>query len=86
LFGPGLVNKFDSADGAKLTLDLTWDPKTNERAYREGGFILPGYRLDRIYFKSSNIEIVSSEILKGVSHNHVSDHFGSQSVMVSGTE
>jgi endonuclease/exonuclease/phosphatase family metal-dependent hydrolase len=40
---------------------LTWDPDNNEMAYRSGGFILPGYRLDRVLFKSEKLIPVNVE-------------------------
>jgi endonuclease/exonuclease/phosphatase family metal-dependent hydrolase len=55
---------------------LTWDPDNNEMAYRSGGFILPGYRLDRVLFKSQQLIPMNVERL-GVGVNPpLSDHYG----------
>ncbi|NBS16637.1 MAG: hypothetical protein EBT06_09725 [Gammaproteobacteria bacterium] len=55
---------------------LTWDPDNNEMAYRSGGFILPGYRLDRVLFKSEQLIPVNVELLGVGEKPPLSDHYG----------
>lgn len=55
---------------------LTWDPSTNPRAWRNGGFILPGYRLDRMLLKSDRLTPAFVSKIEDDGQKALSDHFG----------
>ncbi|GEM_PF-4334301 len=55
---------------------LTWDPDRNAMAYQSGGFILSGYRLDRVFFKSKVFKVKEIERLGIDAVKPLSDHYG----------
>jgi endonuclease/exonuclease/phosphatase family metal-dependent hydrolase len=55
---------------------LTWDPAVNKMAYRQGGFVLPGYRLDRVLFRSDVLTPVNIRRVGVGIDKPLSDHFG----------
>ena len=55
---------------------LTWDPKTNDLAWKAGGFILPGYRLDRVLYKSETLHPRSIGLMGKENREKLSDHYG----------
>lgn len=57
---------------------LTWDPSHNQMAREQGGFILPGFRLDRIFMKSASIEVKDMRRIGVETQPPLSDHYGLQ--------
>ena len=55
---------------------LTWDPDHNDMAYWGGGFLLPGFRLDRVLYKSEHLQVIRTERLGVGAHPPLSDHYG----------
>ena len=55
---------------------LTWDPDHNSMAWNQGGFLLPGFRLDRILLKSKQLQIHEVRRLGINSEPALSDHYG----------
>ena len=55
---------------------LTWDPAVNKVAYRQGSFVLPGYRLDRVLFRSDVLTPVNIRRVGVGIDKPLSDHFG----------
>ena len=57
-------------------LGLTWEPKTNSMAWKDGGFVLSGGRFDRILFKSP---VLIAQRVERIGLNvspPLSDHYG----------
>lgn len=61
---------------------LTWDPDRNRMAYRNGGFLLPGYRLDRVLVRSDAVGVSSIERLGMDAVDPLSDHYGLDAALV----
>lgn len=57
-------------------LGPTWDPKTNEMASFHGLLRISGFRVDRLLFKSSMLDLKSSERLGLNDRPPLSDHYG----------
>lgn len=55
---------------------LTWDPDHNSMAWHQGGFVLPGFRLDRLVYRSSVLMPRHAQILGVGAEPPLSDHFG----------
>lgn len=55
---------------------LSWDPDRNDRAWQEGGFILPGFRLDRVFLISDAIRADSARLVGRDEIQALSDHYG----------
>jgi tyrosyl-DNA phosphodiesterase 2 len=55
---------------------LTWDPHHNSMAWHQGGFVLPGFRLDRLVYRSSILMPRQAQILGVGAEPPLSDHFG----------
>lgn len=55
---------------------LTWDPKTNQRAWWAGGFMLSGYRLDRFLIKSLTLKVGEVDLFGEENPKKLSDHYG----------
>lgn len=55
---------------------FTWDPDHNDMSYWGGGFLLPGYRLDRVLYKSDHLHMLRSERLGVGVKPPLSDHYG----------
>lgn len=55
---------------------LTWDPHRNLMAWKQGGFVLPGFRLDRLVYKQGELVAVKAELMGVGSDPPLSDHFG----------
>jgi endonuclease/exonuclease/phosphatase family metal-dependent hydrolase len=55
---------------------LTWDPDHNDMAYWGGGFLLPGFRLDRVLYKSEHLQVIRTDRLGVGTHPPLSDHYG----------
>lgn len=55
---------------------LTWDPKTNSLAWKYGGFISSGGRLDRIFYASEVLHPIKIERLGTQRNPPLSDHYG----------
>jgi endonuclease/exonuclease/phosphatase family metal-dependent hydrolase len=61
---------------------LTWDPERNKMAYRSGGFLLSGYRLDRVLLRSDAIGVKSITRLGVDTIDPLSDHYGLHAALV----
>lgn len=55
---------------------LTWDPDQNSLAWRQGGFFLPGFRLDRLVYKARHFGALRAKVLGLGIEPPLSDHFG----------
>lgn len=55
---------------------LTWDPDHNAMAYQSGGFLLPGYRLDRVLIDSDSVRAKEVKRLGMEFDPPLSDHYG----------
>lgn len=55
---------------------FTWNPESNEMAWRQGGFILPAYRLDRVMYQTSGLVPNKAQILGVGEIEPLSDHYG----------
>jgi endonuclease/exonuclease/phosphatase family metal-dependent hydrolase len=59
-----------------LDSGLTWDPEHNPLAWQQGGFILPGFRLDRILYRSNKLAVTHAQLLGTEVNKPLSDHYG----------
>lgn len=57
-------------------LGFTWDPDHNAMAWQQGGFLLPGFRLDRTLYKSALLNAMDSVRVGVNSTPPLSDHYG----------